>query len=185
MQEAPSLAPVVLSSLSGIASAVIAGLVTASVKSRELNTQFENRKKEIAAQYEQQVLAERERTRAEFLRDLVRPLADSAAELRERFIDIQHRLDAGDDFVVKSLEEMKKRSDNRTDVEAFLASCAGGWHHFAATTLYRTAVYLANAARYRDPSRPFVADVAALDAAVERVRSDLGGEHALWTENQD
>jgi hypothetical protein len=185
MQEAPALTPVVLSSLSGITSAVIAGLVTAAIKSRELNTQFENRKKEIAAQYQQQVLAERERTREEFLRDLVRPLAESAADLRQRFVDIQQRLDAGDDFVVKSLQEMKQRSEDRTDVEAFLASCAGGWHHYAATTLYCTALYLANAARYREPSRPLITDVAALDTAVERVRSDLGGEHALWTDNQD
>ena len=193
MQEAPALTPVVLSSLSGIASAVIAGSVTAAVKSRELNTQFENRKKEIAAQHEQQVVADRERTRAEFVRDQVladwpRRLPSSKSVLSTFSSGSTHvpTFSSGSShFVVNSLEEMKKRSESRDDVERFLASCASEWHHYAATTLYPTAVYLANAARYRDPSRPFIAEVAALDAAVERVRSELDGEFAFWTENQD
>src|SRR5262245_25338904 len=151
MQEATPLVPIALSSASGIASAVIAGLVTAALKSRELNTQLENRKKEIAAQFQQQSLAEHERVREGFVREVLRPLAEARTELHGRLIDIQGRVARGDSFVVKSLEEMKERSEARNDVEAFLASCAGGWHHYAATTLYGTAVYLARATRFRDP----------------------------------
>jgi hypothetical protein len=162
-----------IAGLLGLLGGVISARLTARSKLRELQEQFE-----LAEQAREREA--RARTRLVYLE----PLRIAAVDLLDRLEQTFRKLDDGDELVRRSLGELPAK---RADAATF-ADWANHAGHYALSSLYITAVYLARASRIRT-ELPFVQLGTEGDrnllGLVGDVRTAVGGEFGIWDGLQD
>jgi len=167
----------------GIASAVI----TARLKIKEIEKQFEFKLKELETNFRLQQNTEAVREKAKIKVQYLNPLRVAAGDLLEKIKDIHSKLMCDDPrkFLKDTFTEIK--SKDREQKEEFVLWC-NGFGHYSMSAIYVTAVYFAHASKIRfelpymdlDPKD----DQVLLDH-LSNVRRAFGGEYNLWETIQD
>jgi phage regulator Rha-like protein len=169
----------------GLSGAVVA-YFTARLRFREIEKSFELKIKEIESQIDISQKAERKKEESRLRVKYSNPLRVSAEDFGKRLSRISRKIEKQ-----QEKDELKNWfshiRDARRNKQEFTIWC-NDIGHFAMTTLYLTAVYLAYATKIRIelPFREVNPDYQkGLIERIEKVRNFLGGFYGIWQETQD
>jgi hypothetical protein len=168
------LIKIIVASVSGVAGGVIAAIITAQSKVRELEQNFR-----LAQQ------AKEAEDRAKNQLQYLNPLRITTMDFRWRMDNITDRIRRKDTLLTDTLNELESKLEDPT---ADSAEWANGFGEFALSTQYTTMLYFARAARIRS-ELPFVRlssdDDEELLNKLSEVRRSLGGDYGIWESLQD
>jgi hypothetical protein len=171
---------------------ITAAFVGLWLKLREQKAGLENKIGELRAQMELNEEASQEQAVVQWRLRYFDPLYAATRELKDRIALLRHKIGNPDECkqmrewfkFVKDTGTHKGTDEQRRNDFYFWCNGIG---HFAMTSLYDVAAFLAYARRIRSEA-PYIlvssTEFQRLTAAIQEVSNGLGGEYNIWKESQ-